>query len=101
MSHGLVNVNNFGLIVLYMQIFFTQDFVHHTNRLTAGDPMAEDTTVGATITTAHADKVCNSCYLMHTIIFCRTVIHLGVGKSVTYRNASASNELQHKDFYEI
>ena len=38
---------------------FSQEFVHHTNRMTAGDPMAEDTTVGATITTAHADKVWN------------------------------------------
>jgi len=36
---------------------FVKEFVRHTNRLTAGDPMAEATTVGATITTAHADKV--------------------------------------------
>merc|ERR1712117_467363 len=38
---------------------FVKEFVHHTNRMKAGDPMAEDTTVGATITTAHADKVGN------------------------------------------
>ena len=38
-------------------ISLSQEFVHHANRMTAGDPMAEDTTVGATITAAHADKV--------------------------------------------
>lgn len=42
-----------------MFVTFLQEFVRHTNRLTAGDPMAEATTVGATITTAHADKVWN------------------------------------------
>ena len=34
-----------------------QEFVHHTQRMTAGDPMSEETTVGATITAAHAEKV--------------------------------------------
>ena len=50
--------NSFHLFhVQYETLFSSQEFVHHTNRMTAGDPMAEDTTVGATITTAHADKV--------------------------------------------
>ena len=36
---------------------FLAEFVRHTRKLKAGDPFAEDTTVGATINREHAEKV--------------------------------------------
>ena len=67
-------------IILYQHVYdfltLSQEFVHHTNRMKAGDPMAEDTTVGATITTAHADKV-----RKHTMLHIRSSADLSCGGS--------------------